>query len=141
MLILTFVYCNFVFLGEMSMKKFSLFALVTATIISTQTFAQETKPTTTPQPTPQAISVMEAMTMPDDSTVILEGTITSKLGDETYIFTDSSGNINVEIDDEEWNGVSPQTDEIIMIQGEVDKDGNLVEIDVEAVMLPTAPQQ
>ena len=123
------------------MKKFSLFALVTATIISTQTFAQETKPTTTPQPTPQAISVMEAMTMPDDSTVILEGTITSKLGDETYIFTDSSGNINVEIDDEEWNGVSPQTDEIIMIQGEVDKDGNLVEIDVEAVMLPTAPQQ
>ena len=74
--------------------------------------------------------------MPDESIVILEGTITSNLGDETYIFTDSTGTINVEIDDEEWNGISPSTQDIIMIQGEVDKDGNLVEIDVEEVMLP-----
>lgn len=119
------------------MKKLSLLTLLTATIISTQTFAQETPANTTPQTSPQAITIMEAMSMPDDSTVILEGTITSKLGDETYVFTDSTGNINIEIDDEEWNGISPQTDEVIMIQGEVDKDGNLVEIDVEAVMLPT----
>ena len=117
------------------MKKFSIPMLMAATCVCFACLANA-QDTTQPTQQPPKATVAEAQNMPDESIVILEGTITSNLGDETYIFTDSTGNINVEIDDEEWNGISPSTQDIIMIQGEVDKDGNLVEIDVEEVMLP-----
>ncbi|MBE6445562.1 MAG: NirD/YgiW/YdeI family stress tolerance protein [Alphaproteobacteria bacterium] len=117
------------------MKKLSISLLATAACICFTCIANAQN-MTQQAPQPQKATVAEAQNMPDESIVILEGTITSNLGDETYIFTDSTGNINVEIDDEEWNGISPSAQDIIMIQGEVDKDGNLVEIDVEEVMLP-----
>ena len=118
------------------MKQFSLLtlALGTCMLINATANAQEMTP---PQaPTPTKATVEQVKNMPDESFVIMEGTITSNLGDEVYVFTDSTGSINIEIDDEEWNGVTPNSNEIIMIQGEVDKDGNIVEIDVEEVMMP-----
>ena len=118
------------------MKQFSLFTILASTCIfmSTITNAQDMTPPQAASPTKTTIE--QAKNMPDESFVIIEGTITSNLGDETYVFTDSTGSINIEIDDEEWNGINPNTNEVIMIQGEIDKDGNIVEIDVEEVMMP-----
>lgn len=120
------------------MKKSLFTTMIAAALLSlsSMAYAQENNQAPSVSSTPAKSTVEAAKTMPDESMVILEGTITSDLGDEMYVFTDSTGSINIEIDDEEWNGVSPDSDMVIMIQGEVDKDGNLVEIDVEEVMMP-----
>ena len=118
------------------MKKLSLLSLTILSAISLSLNANSQDMPANNASTPTKTTVEQAKNMPDNSLIVMEGTITSNLGDETYVFTDSTGSINIEIDDEDWNGVPPNTEEIIMIQGEVDKDGNLVEIDVEEVMLP-----
>ena len=114
------------------MKNFSLTLLLAVSCIAISSFANakymgpsDAKKTT----------VSEAQTMPDDSFVILEGTITSKTGSETYIFADDTGSIAVEIDNEDMNGVNINAEDIVIIQGEIDKNGNLVEVDVDEIML------
>ncbi|MBE6452755.1 MAG: NirD/YgiW/YdeI family stress tolerance protein [Alphaproteobacteria bacterium] len=118
------------------MKKISQLAIMIGTCLFINSIANAQNMNPPQAPTPTKTTVEQAKNMPDESFVIMEGTITSNLGDEVYVFTDSTGSINIEIDDEEWNGINPNTDEIIMIQGEIDKDGNIVEIDVEEVMMP-----
>ncbi len=56
----------------------------------------------------------------DDQKVTLEGTIVRKTGKERYQFTDGTGEISVEIDDEDFPNepVGPTTR--IRIEGEVD---------------------
>ena len=80
-------------------------------------------------------TVAQVKEMPDESMVLMEGTITSQEGSETYIFTDSTGTINLEIEADDWNGQKINAEDIVLIQGEVDKDGNLVEVDVEEITL------
>ena len=36
-------------------------------------------------------------------------------------FQDQTGTIKIEIDDEDWNGVTVGKDDVVQIQGEVDK--------------------
>lgn len=118
------------------MKKISLLALMAVNLITLSSIANADTMQPPAKPIPTKATIEQAKNMPDNSFIIIEGTITSDLGNETYVLTDSTGSINIEIDDEEWNGISPNTEEIIMIQGEVDKDGNLTEIDVEEIMMP-----
>ena len=116
-----------------NMKKLSLALLLATSCIFANSFADAnyTGPSDAKKST-----VSEVQNMPDDSFVILEGTITSKTGNEAYIFADSTGSIAVEIDDEDMNGVNVGAEDIVIIQGEVDKNGNLIEIDVDEIMLP-----
>ena len=112
------------------MKKV-LFTTVCAAVLgfSAQSFAENmvrTVPTTT---------VSEALLMEDNTPVALVGTITQNLGDEKYQFTDNTGTIVVEIDDEDWNGLTPNPNDMVVITGEIDKDGNIVEVDAETVAL------
>lgn len=112
------------------MKK-TLFLGACAVILSfaTASFAQNmvrTMPTTT---------VSEALLMEDDTPVALIGTITQNLGDEKYQFQDSTGTIVIEVDDEDWNGINPSANDVLIITGETDKEGNVIEIDVENVAL------
>ena len=112
------------------MKK-ALFTTVCAIALglSAQAFAENmvrTVPTAT---------VSEALLLEDDAPVALIGTITQNLGDEKYQFTDNTGTVVVEIDDEDWNGLTPNPNDMVVITGEVDKDGNVVEIDVDTIAL------
>lgn len=72
----------------------------------------------------------------DDAKVTLEGTIARKVGDETYIFTDGSGEIEVEIDDEDFPNEPVDASTKVRIEGEVDthlmKD---VDIDADRVTI------
>lgn len=52
-----------------------------------------------------------------------------------YLFSDGTGTINVEIDEGDWNGINVNPDDVILIQGEIDRDGNVVSIDVDEVSL------
>ncbi len=84
-----------------------------------------------PGATPKVVSVASVNDMGDDAKVILEGYLTKQIKDEHYIFKDNTGEIEVEIDDEDFRGekVTPKTK--IRITGEVDKDWKSIKIDVD----------
>lgn len=79
------------------------------------------------------VSVADAKNMKDDAYVVLLGTIQQNLGDENYLFKDDSGTVVIEIDDDDWNGVTVGPQDIVMIKGQVDKGWTNVEIDVDEI--------
>ncbi|WP_096025025.1 NirD/YgiW/YdeI family stress tolerance protein, partial [Campylobacter lanienae] len=80
-------------------------------------------------------SVRAALSAWDDTLVEIKGKIISQVGHEKYKFSDGKDTIIIEIDDEDWGGLSVGPDELITIYGEVD--GNAVlanEIDVKRIV-------
>lgn len=69
----------------------------------------------------------------DDVWVMLCGNIVECIFDDLYVFKDVIGIINVDIDYKCWNGLIVILQDIVEIQGEVDKDWNFVEIDVKQI--------
>ena len=82
-----------------------------------------------------AISVADALNLGDDSAVILEGKIEKSLGKDRYVFNDATGSVVVEIDDEEWRGVTVTPQDVVIIKGEVEKDMFKTEIEVDVIEL------
>ena len=84
----------------------------------------------------EVMTISEVMNMKDDAPVKLTGKIQKSLGNEKYLFKDTTGTIIIEIDDEDWNGINATPETEIVIVGEVDK-GMLqdAEIDVDSVAL------
>lgn len=82
-----------------------------------------------------AKSVAEILKSPvDDQHVSLKGKLTKKVGSEKYIFTDGTGEIRVEIDNEDFPAVAVDDKTTIEITGEVEKDFmESPEIDVETL--------
>ncbi len=80
-------------------------------------------------------TVAELKHLRDDSYVVLEGKIEKRLGKEEYLFADSTGSITVEIDDDEWRGVSVGPQDTVEIIGELDKGIISDEIDVKQIRL------
>lgn len=72
----------------------------------------------------------------DDAKVTLEGKLLKKTGDETYTFSDGTGEIAVEIDDEDFPNQPVNENTTVRIEGEVDthlvKD---VDVDAERVLI------
>ena len=50
--------------------------------------------------------VSKALKMRDDTHAVLRGNIVKQVGHEKYLFKDATGEIVVEIDDEDWGGVT-----------------------------------
>jgi uncharacterized protein (TIGR00156 family) len=84
-----------------------------------------------PGATSRVVSVTTVSNLGDDTKVILEGYLIKQIRDEHYIFKDNTGEIEVEIDDEDFRGakVTPKTK--LRISGEVDKDWESIKIDVD----------
>lgn len=100
------------------------------------------------QPLPVARTVAEVLRKPvDDQHVVLTGTLVRQTGRETYLFRDATGEIQVEIDREDFPaGERIAADTQLVIEGEVDaRFMRTPEIDVErlrplaAPATPTAP--
>jgi uncharacterized protein (TIGR00156 family) len=81
----------------------------------------------------ELVTIAEAKAFPDDTSVILQGTIVDSLGDEEYTFKDESGEIVIEIDRRVWNGLSVSASDLVEIYGEVDADRRGAEIDVRTI--------
>jgi uncharacterized protein (TIGR00156 family) len=79
------------------------------------------------------ITVVEAKNLRDDTPVVLRGKIERFLGDEKYLFSDTSGTITVEIDNRLWTGLSVSQNDTVEISGEVDKDFRGIEIEVSDI--------
>ncbi len=82
-------------------------------------------------------TVAEAKTMRDDAKVVLRGQIKQHLGGDDYLFQDSTGTIRADIDDHKWRGQSVTPEDVVELHGEVDKDWNSVEIDVDRIVKTT----
>ena len=70
----------------------------------------------------QSYKIKDAVNLNDDTPVILYGKIEKSLGDEKYQFNDGTGTIVVEIDDDEWGGLSVNPQMVVQITGEIDKE-------------------
>lgn len=67
-----------------------------------------------------ASTVADARAQRDDHPVVLRGTLTAKIGDERYQFRDASGQIEVEIDDEDLPPQAIGADTVVELRGKVD---------------------
>ncbi|MBE6454071.1 MAG: NirD/YgiW/YdeI family stress tolerance protein [Alphaproteobacteria bacterium] len=67
-------------------------------------------------------TVADVKNKSDETIVVMQGQIAKALGDEKYMFTDKTGEIIIEIDDEDFNGVTVTAGEMVEISGEVDKE-------------------
>lgn len=80
-------------------------------------------------------TVAKAKDLSDDTWVVLTGKITKKIGDELYVFEDSTGGINVDIDNKRWRGQTVTPDNTVRIEGKVDKEWTSTEIDVKQITI------
>ncbi|OEF30236.1 YgiW/YdeI family stress tolerance OB fold protein [Vibrio rumoiensis] len=78
-------------------------------------------------------TVAEAKNANDDTKVVLTGKLKSALGHEKYLFTDTTGEITVEIDNDQWYGRTVTTSDSLILRGEVDKDRDVLTIDVDSI--------
>nr|WP_319527175.1 NirD/YgiW/YdeI family stress tolerance protein [Pseudomonas laurentiana] len=79
------------------------------------------------------VTVAEAHKAADDTPVVLQGHITQKLKNEKYEFKDATGNIIVEIDDEDLPPVAFNDKTLVKLTGEVDKGLMKRDVDVDLV--------
>ena len=70
----------------------------------------------------QSLSVAEVLEAPQEDTVVsIEGKLTRKIDDEEYIFSDGTGEIKVEINDEDLPTETVDENTQLVITGEVDR--------------------
>ncbi|HNP35635.1 MAG TPA: NirD/YgiW/YdeI family stress tolerance protein [Woeseiaceae bacterium] len=81
------------------------------------------------------VTAAEVEGLADDTQVRLLGYIVRKTGDEEYEFKDDSGTLIVEIDDDDWRGVNVSPGDKVQLTGEVDKEWNRTEVEVDSVQL------
>ncbi len=99
-------------------------------------FAISATPQSLPAAANPSLTTVKAISgMQDDTDVILEGHIVKKIRSEHFMFRDATGEIEVEIDDDDLKGVELTPAAKIRIVGEVDRDHNSVTIDAEHVEL------
>ncbi len=113
------------------MKKISLF-LGLALVCTGLVFAQFTGENTH-QNGSKAISIEKALTLNDDAPATLRGNIVKQISKDKYLFRDSTGEIVVEIDKDEWGGVTVGPSDTVELTGEIDRDKKKVEFDADLV--------
>lgn len=112
------------------MKKISLIALF-GVMASFSGFAMDNNANNNMM---TVVSVQEVRSMPDNSPVIVRGYLVRQNGENSYVFQDDSGVINLEIDEEDWNNQTFSPNDFVEVWGEVDKNGAAItEIDVSAI--------
>lgn len=79
------------------------------------------------------VTVKQVNEMRDDVPVVVKGHIVQRMGDEKYLFEDSTGSITVEIDDEDWRGQTITSTDTVKLTGEVDRGIFKTEIEVDYV--------
>ena len=126
--------------GENKMKKISVVALLTVMPICGVMAGSGMNNTNNngmnnnmQKQQPAYWSVMEVIEMPDKTPVKMRGRIKQNMGEQMYLFEDSSGTIVMEIDEEDWNGNTVRVDDMVTVYGNVDKGGRVTEIDVTSV--------
>lgn len=87
---------------------------------------------------PQPTTAAEIANLPDDAQVTLTGYLVRSLGDERYEFQDDTGTLIVEIDDDEWQGTEITPNDAVELTGEIDHEGQELELEVDDIRLTEA---
>ena len=119
----------------------AVMALCSAPVLAAQQGGFSGTTTTTQQsqnggfvgPNGSSTTVESAKSLRDDTCVTLRGNSVERISDDLYVFKDATGTVHVDIDHKRWNGVTVTPQDVVEIQGEVDKDWNSVEIDVKQI--------
>ena len=114
------------------MKKISMVALLTIMPV-VGAMAKSNMDNNMQNKQPTYWSVTEVVEMPDKTPVVMRGRIRQNMGEQMYLFEDSSGTIMLEIDEEDWNGNTVRVDDYVTVYGNVDKSGRVAEIDVSLI--------
>lgn len=77
------------------------------------------------------VTVRQVKEMRDDVPVVVQGRILQRMGDDKYLFEDSTGSLTVEIDKEDWRGLTVSPADTVKLYGEVDANWFKTEIDVD----------
>jgi uncharacterized protein (TIGR00156 family) len=77
--------------------------------------------------------VLDAGPFSDDMPVTLTGRIKASLGGEMYLFSDSTGEVSVEIDHDKWYGQSATPATNVQLIGEIDKSMLGLKVDVDLI--------
>ncbi|MFB2537661.1 MULTISPECIES: NirD/YgiW/YdeI family stress tolerance protein [unclassified Acinetobacter] len=80
---------------------------------------------------PDTAMVSQLAKLPNDSKVILQGQLVKDLGNEHYLFKDSTGETPVKIEKELWIGGGFVPDEHVALKVEVENENNKVEVKAE----------
>lgn len=80
-------------------------------------------------------TVANALEAKDESSAVLTGYIIESIGDEEYRFQDTSGEIIVEIDSDNWNGINATPDTKLVLKGEVENDWSSRSVEIDSVHL------
>ena len=80
-------------------------------------------------------TVAAAKNMPEETIVVLEGTIAPGETEEMYVLTDSTGSIDIVVDEEDMQGMNINADTVVIVEGEIDQNGDNMEIDVDEITL------
>ena len=78
-------------------------------------------------------TIAKAVKMPDDTYVTLQGNIEKQLGEDKYLFKDTTGTITIEIDKHKWAGQVVNPKDKVEISGEIDKKFNYIKLDVNTI--------
>lgn len=114
------------------MKKISLFAIAGA-LVGFSALAMSDNSNMNNN-TMTVVSVQEVQGMSDNSPVVMRGYMLRQNGENSYIFQDSTGSINLEIDEEDWGDQTFMPSDFVEVWGEVDRNGaSMIEVDVSAI--------
>lgn len=82
----------------------------------------------------EVMTVEQVRAAGDNTPVVMQGYLLRQNGENSYVFQDTTGTINMEIDAEDWGGLTVSPNDFVEIWGEVDKNGmSMIEVDVSAI--------
>ena len=116
---------------ELAMKRKGLFFAVGLLVLVV--FAVNAQQGGYRGPNVEVTSVEDAKKLRDDSPVLLRGHIERYLGNEKYLFSDSTGIITIEIEHSVWGTLSVDENDLLEISGEIDRDFRGVEVEVDSI--------
>ena len=117
--------------GEVVINRGAVSVLVRAIIGETEPSPRQGQAITSRQ----TITIGNARTLPQDSWVILSGNILSALSNNTYLFSDQSGEILLEINNNIWRGAFVDVTDRVEVQGEVRINSGVTSIRVRALRI------
>ena len=117
------------------MKKVSMIAVMgVITSMSAYAGSDNTANNNTNNNMMEVVTVEQVRGMADNSPVIIQGYLLRKNGENSYVFQDTTGTINLEIDEEDWGGMTVTPNDFVEVWGEVDRNGSsMIEVDVSAM--------
>ncbi|MGB2078990.1 MAG: YgiW/YdeI family stress tolerance OB fold protein [Vibrio sp.] len=83
----------------------------------------------------QLTQVSQLKSLKEDTPVLLKGHILESLGNEEYTFQDKSGSVIIEVDHDDWNGVTVLPETEVLLEGEVEMERGELQVEIDRIQL------